>query len=192
MLYFHKTKGHFYSDKLYQCADKQFFKAFHLPICQHSSKTKVFPPKCVGQIEGARHSHLPAPRENVELMAFRWQARIYILQNSKKDIMDVIKAVYAEWPFKINFYPPRLFKLMGPTLKVYQKYGNAKPNTSDYETGQNVLTSFPQKDLDKFIDHLRTSPDYWTPPQPRKLTHSMVHAEVQNFIPSLFRWSFDC
>ena len=85
--------------------------------------------------------------------------------------MDVIKAVYARWPFEIKFFPSRLFKLMAPSLKTYQKYGNAEKTTKDYEAGQNFLKNFPQENLDKFIDHLSTHPVYWTPPLPRKLAH---------------------
>lgn len=81
--------------------------------------------------------------------------------------MDAIKAVYADWPFKLKFSPPRLSKLMGSTLKTYRIYGNAMPKTADHKLGRSFLEKFPQKVLDEFMDHLRTTPSYWTPPQPR-------------------------
>ncbi len=176
-LHFHKPKGHFYhfkrtnSDSAYLCcADKQFFDVFHLPVCQYSDETEIFPAKCLGRFVSSSypHNHLPAPRENIELMAFRWQARLYILQNSRgKNTMDAIKAVYANWPFKFKFSPPRLSKMMGFTLKTYRNYGNAMPETADHKLGRSFLKKFPQKVLDEFMDHLCTTPSYWTPPQPR-------------------------
>ena len=168
IIHFHKTDGHFYHGT--QCADKQlqFLKAFHLPTCWKNSKTEVSASICVGRLGGNGHNHSPALRENVEYKVFRWQACLYILQNSNKDVMDAIKAVYAEWPFEINFFPPRLFQLMGLSLRTYKRYGSAEKSTKDYESGHNFLKNFPQKNLDKFIEHLHTSPEYWTPPKPRK------------------------
>lgn len=175
VLFFDKPTGHFYCAKGndfadLHCADKQFFEAFHLPICRHSDIAEIFPVTCVGRFTGSSHSHLPALREHVELMTFQWKAQLYIFQNStEKNVMDAIKAVNAEWPFKLNFSPPRLAKLMECTLKNYQRYGNARHNTPDYEVGQNFLKTFSQNVLDLFMNHLHTSQPYWTPPQQRKV-----------------------
>ena len=91
--------------------------------------------------------HQPAARENVEYKAFQWHACLYILLNGKENIRDAIKAVYAEWPFGIKFFPPQLFKWMGPSLKTYQKYGNAVKSTKRLWSRSKFLKELPSKEF---------------------------------------------
>lgn len=158
------------------CACKQFMLNMHTKSCIDKGKDFVMTKKCDVFIgSGSLHSHPPPNRSNVGLMLFKWEAKLtQILEAKTLTDISIVNNMYKTWPFALGFTKPRLKNLLRGLLVHARRIGLAKPGSKDNVDATNFISQFGQVNVESMKSFLKTSPEYWGPPLPRKLI-SVIH-----------------
>jgi hypothetical protein len=108
-------------------------------------------------------------------MLFKWEAKLtQILEAKTLTDISIVNNMYKTWPFALGFTKPRLKNLLRGLLVHARRIGLAKPGSKDNVDATNFISQFGQVNVESMKSFLKTSPEYWGPPLPRKLI-SVIH-----------------
>ena len=143
----------------------------HKKNCFNKGNDVVLTKRCGVFIgSGGCHTHPPPSRSNVELMLFKWQAQLtQILKAKTQDDIFIINVMFNTWPFALGFTKPRLKNLLRGSLVHARRMGLAKSGSKDHEDCKLFISQFGQVKVKAMETFLKTSPEYWGPPLPRRL-----------------------